>query len=126
MKKKGIYSITREKTYDDGQVVFDEDSPGDGLYLILSGSIETSRNVQGRRYAIESLQTGEIFGELELISGMRQAVTARAVGKTILGVIDIEALKKEYNQLSRQFRSILETVPLRLRKMLDRACELSD
>lgn len=126
MKKKGIYSITGEKTFNDGQVVFNEDSPGDSLYVVLHGSIETSRNIQGRKYTIETLKSGEIFGEMELIRGMRQTVTARAVGQTTLGVVDLESMKSEYDQLSRQFRSILETIPLRLKKMLDRVCDLSD
>ncbi|MBW1764194.1 MAG: cyclic nucleotide-binding domain-containing protein [Deltaproteobacteria bacterium] len=125
MKKKGIYSIAREETYDDGQVIFDENSSGDWLYVILRGSVETSRNVRNRKYIIERLQPDEVFGEMELVGGMERTVTARAVGKTTLGVIDLESMKKEYNQLSKQFRSILETIPLRLKKMLDRACDFS-
>ena len=125
MKKKGIYSITREETYNDGQVIFKEDSSGDWLYIIISGSVETSRNIRGRTFIIEKLQPGEVFGEMELIGGMRRTVTARAVGEATLGIIDLESLKNEYEQLSKQFSSILQTIPLRLKKMLDRACDFS-
>ncbi len=125
MKKKGLYNIATEETYRDGQIIFDEDSPDDGLYVILQGSVETSKNVRDRKYIIERLQPGEVFGEMELMGGTRRTVTARAIGETTLGAIDRESLKAEYNQLSKQFRSILETIPLRLKKMLDRACDLS-
>ena len=125
MKKKGTYRFSREETYDDGQIINDENSSGDGLYVILSGSVETSRTVRGRKYLIEKLQPDDLFGEMELIGGMKRTVTARAVGKTTLGVIDLESMKSEYDQLSRQFRSILETIPMRLKKMLDRACDFS-
>jgi len=125
MTKKGIYNIAGEETYRDGQVIFSEDSPGDTLYVILHGSVETYKAARDRKYIIERLQPGEVFGEMELIGGMRRTVTARAIGETTLGAIDRESLKKEYDQLSKQFRSILETIPLRLKKMLDRACDLS-
>ncbi len=125
MKKKGIFSIAREETYHDGQVIFSENSSGDWLYVVLRGSVETSRNVRGHKYVIERLQSGEVFGEMELIGGMKRTFTARATGKTTLGVIEHKAIKREYNQLSKQFRSILETMPLRLKQMLDRAFDFS-
>jgi len=126
MKKSGVYNITQEETYHDGQVVFSENSPGDRVYIILNGSIETSRNVGGGKFVVESLDSGEIFGEMEFIGGMKRTVTARAKGNTTLGVIELEPIKNEYDQLSKQFRSILETIPLRLKKILDRACDFSD
>ena len=125
-KRKGIYSITHEETYANGQVVFKEDSAGDWIYIVLSGSVETSRNVEGRKFIIERLQPGDLLGEMEFVGSMRRTVTARAVGETILGVIDRDAIKQEYGQLSRQFKSILETIPVRLKKIIDRACDTSD
>jgi CRP-like cAMP-binding protein len=125
MKKEGIYNIVEEKTYDEGQVIFNEDSIEDGLFIIISGSVETSKSVQGRRFVIETLQPGDIFGEMELAGEMNMGLTARAVQKTMLGVIDREPFHQEYNQLSRQFRNILESIPVRLKKMLDRACDFS-
>lgn len=126
MKKKGAYSIVREETYDDGQTVFEEDSHDDGVYIILHGAVETSRTVKGRKFTMEELKPDDVFGQSALIGGMRRSVTAQAKGKTILGVIDPTSLKNEYSHLSKQFRSILETLPQRHKKILTRACDLSD
>jgi CRP-like cAMP-binding protein len=125
MKKEGIYNIVEEKTYDEGQVIFNEDSIEDELFIIISGLVETSKSVQGRRFVIETLQPGDIFGEMELAGGMKMGLTATAVQNTMLGVIDREPFHQEYKQLSRQFRNILESIPVRLKKMLDRACDFS-
>ena len=125
-KKKGIYTITHEETFSDGQVIFKEDSAGDWLYMVLSGSVETSRNVEGRKFVIEMLQPGDLIGEIEFMGAMRRTVTALAVGETTLGVIDRDAINQEYDQLSVQFKNILKTIPTRLKKIIDRACDSSE
>ncbi|MBW1850243.1 MAG: cyclic nucleotide-binding domain-containing protein [Deltaproteobacteria bacterium] len=125
MQAKGTYGITREETYHNGQVIFEDGDSRDCLYIILKGSVEISKNAQRREYIIEKLKPGEIFGEMELIGDTERNVNARAIGETSLGVLDQESFEREFSQLSRQFRSILETIPLRLKKMVDRACDLS-
>jgi uncharacterized protein (TIGR02266 family) len=125
MERKIQYNIANEETYQDGQIIFNEGNPGDWVYVILSGSVEISKNVRGQKDIIEKLQPGDVFGELGFIGGIKRTATARAIGQTTIGVIDRVLLEKEYNQLSGQFRNILEVIVLRFRKMLDRACEFT-
>lgn len=125
MKRQGLYSIIREDNFPNGQIIFKQDGPGDWLYIIISGSVETSRSIDGKKFVIETLQPGELFGEIEFIGGTKRSVTARAVGDTTIGLVDRESIKNEYDRLSKQFKSILETIPVRLQKMIDRACDIS-
>lgn len=125
MQAKGIYGIIREESYLNGQVIFEEGDSSESLYIILEGSVEITKNARRREYIIEKLKPGEIFGEMELIGDTDRNISARAIGETSLGVLDQESYKREFSQLSRQFRSILETIPLRLKKMVDRACDFS-
>jgi len=118
-----VYNLAGEETYEDGQTIIKEGSPGDWVYVILSGSVEISKIIRGKKCVIEVLQTDEVFGELGFIGGMKRTATARAVGETTLGIIDREFLEKEYNQLSGQFRSIIETVTRRFRKILEKLYE---
>lgn len=122
MKGKVQYNIAEEENYQDGQIIFNENSSGDWIYVILSGAVEISKNVQGQKYIISVLQAGEVFGELGFIGVTKRTATARAIGNTTLGIIDREFLEKEYNQLSGQFRSIIEVITLRFKEMLDRTC----
>lgn len=124
-EKKGIYSIAHEETYKSGQVIFKEDSPENKLYIVLSGSVETFKSVEGSEFIIESLESGDLLGEIEFFGAMPRTVTARAVGKTVLGVIDEDLIKDEYGQLSKQFKSILKSIPARLKKIIDRTCDIS-
>ncbi|MCD4718083.1 MAG: TIGR02266 family protein [Desulfobacterales bacterium] len=118
-----VYNLASEETYEDGQTIIKEGSPGDWVYVILSGSVEISKIIRGKKCVIEVLQTDEVFGELGFIGGNKRTATACAVGATTLGIIDREFLEKEYNQLSGQFRSILETVTRRFQRILERLYE---
>lgn len=120
MKGKVVYNIAGEENYHDGQVIFKEGSSGDWIYVILSGSVEISKNVQDQKFVIAILKSGEVFGELGFVGVTKRTATARAIGETRVGIIDREFLEKEYNQLSGQFRSIVEVITLRFKEMLER------
>jgi uncharacterized protein (TIGR02266 family) len=115
--------IASEETFSDGQLIFKEGSPGDWIYTILSGAVEITKEVEGRKVVIVVLKEGEIFGELGFLGGIKRTAAARAVGKTTLGVIDRGFLDSEFNKLSADFRSILKAVVLRFKEMIDRISE---
>ena len=119
------YNLATEETYQDGQTIFKEGSWGDWVYVILSGSVEISKIVKGQKYVLEVLLSGEVFGELGFIGGMKRTATATAVSETTLGVLDREFFEKEYNLLSPQFRRVLEIITKRFKNMLERANEFT-
>ena len=65
-----------------GGVVFNEEDPGDGFYLIRSGHVKISRQViqEGRSGKQEQLLTvlsaGHLFGEMALIEGDTRSADA--------------------------------------------------
>jgi uncharacterized protein (TIGR02266 family) len=125
MEGKIFYNLAEEETYQDGDIIFKEGSRGDWVYVVLSGSVEISKTVEGKKYMIAVLQPGELLGELGFVGGIKRTATARSIGETTLGVIDRDFLEREYNQLSSQFRSILDLITVRFKKMLDRSCEFT-
>jgi len=40
-----MYHIASEETYKDGQVILEEGSSGDWVYVVLSGSVEISKTI---------------------------------------------------------------------------------
>jgi len=126
MKKKQIYIILDEEKYQHGDIIFNEGNSGDWVYIILSGSVELSKTVQGHKYILEILKPDDIFGEIENITRMKRITTARAIGDTIVGIIDRQFIDKEYNQLSQQFRSILESMATRNRNLIDRVVSFTE
>ena len=120
-----MFNIVSEETYQDGQIIIEEGSSGDWVYLILSGEVEISKTVGGKKFVSEWLHPGEVFGELAFLGGITRTATARAVGETTIGVIDRAFLDWEFNKLHSDFRSILVAVVHRFRKMIERAREFS-
>ena len=121
-----IFIIAAEERYQYGDIIYNEGNSGDWVYVILSGSVELSKTVQGHKYIIEVLKPGDIFGAIEFVGGLKRTTTARSIGDTIIGVIDREFIDNEYNQLSQQFRSILGSLIIRNRCLLDRACSFRE
>lgn len=120
-----MYNIASEETYEDGQIIYKEGSSGDWVYVIISGAVEISKTVGGRRFVLGVLQPGDTFGELNLIAGIRRTATVRAIGETTVGLVDRESLDAEFNQLSADFRSLLVSMVNRFEKIVNRSCEFS-
>jgi uncharacterized protein (TIGR02266 family) len=120
-----IYPLASRETYEDGQIILEEGSSGDWIYVILSGSVEISKKVDGKRFVLSVLKPGEIFGELGYLGAVKRTATARSIGETTLGILDRAFLDREFNKLSGYFRAILVAVVKRFRGLIDRATEFT-
>ena len=120
-----MFALASTKTYKEGQIIFEEGSQGEWVYVIISGSVEISKNVKGKQIVVELLQQNEVFGELSFLGGMKRTATAMAVAVTTLGFIDKNFMDQEFNKLAPDFKSVLIAVFERFKKMIDLACEYS-
>ncbi len=123
MKDKPVYIVSAEETYHYGQVIYEEGNSGDWVYVILSGLVEVSKKIEGKKYIIEILQSGDVFGVLEYLGRIKRTTTIRSIGTTTLGLIDREFLDREYNQLSSQLRGVVEIMTQRSEKVLSQFSE---
>ena len=120
--KYGSYdNIASEENYGAGQIIFQEGSSGDWVYVVLSGSVELSKAIDGKKSILGVLGPGEIFGELALIGHIKRTATARAVGETTVGIINRDFLYDEFNKLSSNFRTILLSFVQKYANVMDRA-----
>jgi uncharacterized protein (TIGR02266 family) len=111
-----MYQTATEETYQDGEIIVEEGSSGDWIYVIEEGAVEISKMMDGKKKVIGVLKKGEVFGELGFITKEKRAATARAVGNTVVGIIDRNYLDQEFNKLSTGFRAILMSLVSRLKK----------
>jgi len=116
-----MFQIASYETFQDGQIIFQEGTHGDWIYLIEEGSVEISKKMRGRRVVIEILPRGEIFGEMAFISKMPRTATATAIGETTVGIIDRDYYDHEFNKMPDDFRQVFNTVAARLKKATDAA-----
>jgi len=118
-----MFKIASYETFQDGQIIFEEGSNGDWIYVVEEGEVEISKNVDGQKIVIETLKENDVFGEIAYIDKTPRSATATAKGTTVVGIIDRDFFDAEFNKISADFQQILRTVAFRLRKTTQRSVE---
>jgi CRP/FNR family cyclic AMP-dependent transcriptional regulator len=70
----GILQVGRPASFEPGQAIVEQGDPGDGMYIIVSGTAEV--DVGGR---FHKLATGDFFGEMALFTTGKRMATVKAV-----------------------------------------------
>ena len=78
--------------YEDGKVIFEEDSVGKDVYIIESGKVEITKLINDRNVTIRILEKGDLFGENAMFVNIPRSVTAKAIGRTLLISMTMEEL----------------------------------
>jgi len=77
------------RVYQDSEVVFDENSLGNEMYVISSGKVRLSTAAGGREVVLATLGPGEFFGEMALVDAVPRSAAAIAMeDNTKLVVLD--------------------------------------
>jgi CRP/FNR family transcriptional regulator, cyclic AMP receptor protein len=111
-----MFQTAIEEKYKDGDIIFEEGSSGDWIYVVESGAVEISKIMHGEKEVLLELGPGEIVGELGFITKMPRTATARAVGDTTVGIIDPISFEQEFNRLSPDFQAVLISLATRLKE----------
>jgi CRP/FNR family transcriptional regulator, cyclic AMP receptor protein len=93
---KRLIDISQESTFKAGEVIFNQGSDGDKLYLIRNGQVEVIVQTDaGADRSQVYLGQGQIFGEMALIDYGRRSATVRSIKNgTVVDVIDRDAFTK--------------------------------
>lgn len=74
-----LSSLSQEKRYQPGEVLFREGEPGDRMYVILEGRVMISKYIPGAgEEALAFLERGDFFGEMALIDDQPRSADAKA------------------------------------------------
>ena len=76
-----IDAATIEK-FDSGQVILEEGTVGDDLFLILFGTVEVSIHVEGGEKKLAQMTKGDVFGEIAGLIDHHRYATVTAIGPT--------------------------------------------
>jgi len=123
-----IGSICAERHYQAGDVIFEENTPGDELYVIASGEVAITVDPAlvgkeastGGLYTITTLRRGQSFGEVSLVDeGLRSAGARCSQQDTHLIVIPRDKLMllcDTYPQLGyRLMRNLAADLAMKIR-----------
>ncbi len=84
-----------KRQYLEDVVIFEDGDSADEAYLIEEGSIQIYRKENGVRHDIATLEEGEIFGEMSLITGKKHTSYAVATEKTLLVLITEKTIEEK-------------------------------
>jgi len=115
-----MFMIASYETFQDGQIIFEEGSNGDWIYVVEEGEVEISKRIGGQKIVIETLKENEMFGEIAYIDKSPRSATATAKGTTVVGIIDRDFFDDEFNKISADFQKVIKLVAFRLRTTMQR------
>jgi CRP-like cAMP-binding protein len=109
-----------------GKVLFDQASPADYAYIVRSGCIDLILSTpDGRELVINSMRSGDVFGELGLLTGEPRSTGAVARETSEVISIPRHEFLTELENEPKLMRRMLETTSLRLRVSSERESALA-
>ena len=116
-----MFSIISEQTYQNDQIIYNEATGSADLYLVIDGTVELSRMFRGKKIIVEALKEGDLFGEPDFTEQTKRLArtTATARGKVVLGLIDQQPLKSEFNKQPEYLKTTLSALMDRNNRLLE-------
>jgi HEAT repeat protein len=101
---KRVAAIASEHHFLDGEVIFEQDEPGDEMYVVVSGEVRVLVKSDGAGdKEVARRKAGETVGEMSVISGSLRSATLVAAGDVHLLCLDqksFEGLLRERPEVS--------------------------
>ncbi len=105
--------LMQERQVADGTVIFEENEPGDCMYIIFTGQIQIHKG----KTNLAVLQEKEVFGELSLLDAETRSATATAKTDCVLFKIDQEPFYELIDTRPEVARGFIKILCNRLRKL---------
>jgi len=99
-----------------GDLLIEEGSPGDALYIVLDGEFEVTKRSGPQDIAIDVRQPGAVIGEMSLLDHAPRSASVRALRDSQLLKIHDDAFHQLLATSPSAALTILETVTARLRQ----------
>ena len=113
---KKLRRIAVIRNFKNGERIFDENTSGDRLYVVLSGRVKIFTILGKKKKTLAYLEKGEFFGEMALLDMEPRSASSMAMARSELLVIkkkDFKQLLEHYPELSLR---IMKTLSKRLRQ----------
>lgn len=112
-----LQTAAPDRTFSAGQEIFREGDSGDGLYVVRSGLVEISGQLNAtRRQVFSRLGPGQIFGEMAVIEHLPRSACATAVQPTTVTFIDCATMLGLMERTPGLAAALLQLVSHRLRE----------
>jgi cAMP-dependent protein kinase regulator len=118
-----VARAARQRSYNPGDVILREGDPGIAFFVIASGHVQVVRGAGGDESVINSLGTGDSFGEMALLTDLPRMATVRAVDNvTCFALLRLDLLDALRDQPEIAIH-MLKSLGTLLRKAEERAAQ---
>jgi len=105
-----------ERSFAKGDLIFNESTRPDGVYIVRDGLVEIFQTVRGQEVALGRVGPRGMFGEMGLIDHQPRSASARALGPTTVLFIPTEAFEEHMEQLPPWVALLIKNMVRRLRE----------
>jgi CRP-like cAMP-binding protein len=92
---QAVLDACKMQTFLEGDELFEEGDEGDALWIIEAGHVEVFRTIKGDvAHVLDSLDPGQVVGEMSFLDGSRRSASARATEPTHLSMLKRSAFDK--------------------------------
>ena len=125
-----LSAIIRLEEYQAGEVIIQQGSPSNGVYLILEGTVKVSRKTPAQAIVVlDTIDAGTVFGTLAAIDRKMRGASCIAQTEVVVGriaMLDFQDLMYGSSALALGFQIvILRSIFHELRKTNEQLSELS-
>jgi CRP-like cAMP-binding protein len=78
-----VDELLHERAYEKGEIVFEENDSGHGVFIVLSGKLRADPSHELLKTAVLEFGPGEVVGELALFDETRRIATVVAAERTV-------------------------------------------
>ncbi len=104
------------RSFRSGDVVFREGDPGSEIFIVKSGLVEISREVEGEgRTTLAFLGEGNLFGEMALVDNSPRSARAVALEDTVCLVLPEDLFADNLARSTPLIRDLIRLLVKRLR-----------
>ena len=104
-----------DQIYEKGKIIIEEGELGDSAYLLKSGRVEVSNEIEGKRVVLAVVEAEQILGEMSLVDEKPRSATVTALETCVVEEITRETAASAIGEASPLVRSLLASVVDRVR-----------
>ena len=110
----GLHFTEKKVRFKSGEVIFNKQEEGTKMYFIDSGRVKMVMNEGGNEIILATLDAGDFFGEMALITGNKRIATAIALTDCKLNTMDKKTFEENLLNDKRFMMKVVESQAARL------------
>src|SRR5687768_17190703 len=107
----------RSKRFAAGTILFEENDPGNRMYVIRRGRVRIYRHMNNQEIVLATLGPGDFFGEMALLEQLPRSASAQVVEDSVLIEVDSKTFEVMIRKNSEIAVRLMRRLAARVREL---------